>query len=663
MAEAGPVLSAHDYHIFQELARRGNHEEALELIKEGVKPLQKPPPPLDKIFLDGSFVYHSRLQFPPYVVSPSYVALQNKCLKVFEFLVTLCPSIISKLLPTALWVTYCYDSETLLHLACRDEAVEAIRFLLERGAAIEIQGCRVGTPLHLAAEHGRLVAIELLLDSGADLEARDSSGNTPLHMAVAWDKLATVQLLLKRGADLAATSHLGDDVFSIAISRYAGSVLEFLCKHDASPMFSSGRHAVSSPPPLLLLAAFSNRKKSISYLLDRLTALPECPPALRVDALLINACCGIFSTRSVAKFRDALRMKEDLQGSSLSKALPSASWYGGKLEVQTVQEWDKMEGVRAHEFYLQRCIILERCLGNNHHIVYEYMVWFIDYCIGGYIEPDYFSKLQLRLLDMFISREQLKLKYCINTLFQVQQLVDMAKKCIIRGMHREWIGHMLKGLEVFTKMRERHDSCTFFKASPTCDTDSLIWFTEAILDLFLAWILSHRQGAMGNRPLSKETHFQELVDRFVRLCHTSLMGRGVFSLSWPHVSDKESQTSLLILLKALLQSEALSYVNMPDPQTGVRPLHKAFHTLGSDGAVLMLSHGAHLDSVSRKGDCFIPGRAHTTALSSDSELPSLHYPLPLLCQCSWAVLKEKIPYHQLGLPSRIKDYIALHETP
>lgn len=654
------VMSFSDYNKLREYTRLHNHAKALELVKKAVKPRRSTDtPPRSEIYLDGSFTSEAT-DYRTHVISPLYISLQNQSFDVFKHLLSLCPILVDQLLPTIApsSVAYCYDSETLLHLACRKELVNIIEYLLKSGANTEIQGCRIGTPLHIAAEHGRLSAIELLLDSRANIEARDCSGNTPLHLAVAWDMLAAVHLLLDRGADINATSYFGDDVFSIAISRCAENVLTYLCDRDTSKVFSSpgvspASNIPPSPPPLLLLAA-SSKKKSISVIFNQLIELPKCPPTLKVDALLINACCGLFSTNSTNQFKRALKMKQDL---GQCDVLPSRPWYGGHTEVQSVEEMP----VQALYFYLQSCIILDRCLGRDHPLVYQRMVWLIDYSA---LELDFISKLRLRCLDMFITRECLKLDYCSATPFQAQQLIDL-KKYVTLDIYEEWIRQMLKGIEVFITMRERHSTCAFFKISPISFTDPFVRLIETMLKLFHAWISGEEfyQETIANIGL---TQFRDLVDKFVCLCNSTLKDESIFNVTWPNAEDTKSRNSLKFLLVTLLHSEAVSCINTPNMYTGVRPLHKAFRVLGSEGAVLMLSHGAHLDVSSRYRATFIPGKFPALTLmdaACDSELSSLiSSPLPLLCQCSWAILGYDIPYRQLNLPSRIKDYIALHDT-
>ena len=73
---------------------------------------------------------------------------------------------------------------TVLHGAANSGSVDAVRWLLDRGANVNARGRMGRTPLHLAMERNSSTRIgELLLERGAELEARDDLGMTPLDVA------------------------------------------------------------------------------------------------------------------------------------------------------------------------------------------------------------------------------------------------------------------------------------------------------------------------------------------------------------------------------------------------------------------------------------------------------------------------------------------------
>ena len=650
--------------------------ESLELLRSALKRPTRPPLPRSEVYLDGRLTCSG-----DYVVSPLYISLQREWLDVFHYLLALCSATVNKLLPTVKVhdttdAVYCSNSETLLHLACRKELVEIIQDLLDRGASMKIKGCKVGTALHVAAEHGNLRAVELLLDSGADIEALDDSGNTPLLAAASKSASLSVRYLLHRGANIDAKSYCGHGFFTHATKC---SLMDLLEEHAFSYYNSS-----STPPPILQLAAIANKSFDyiLSLLVKRVAARPNCPPHLRVDTHLISASCSKFSLESVEMFKTALRLKQDLQAGSPA-VTPTSSWYGEYHEVSSVQEWEEMQP-GPQQYYLQGCLILERCLGSDHPIFYDHLFWLL------FFECNMSSKLCLKCLEMFVRREQMKLKYCKNAVFDVTAFNTLIGR--ISKPSFELCKVILKGFEVCVKLQERHTTCTFFKTDPTPHTAHSTFLMSTFLNCLQDWIvaddLHHKAALESEDSATVLTQFREAVKRFVELSHSALHGRSVFSVVWwPLCFSNETERILLVfILSTLLQTEAVSRINIPDPRRGVRPLHYFKGLLGKMGVTLLLSYGAHLDVASRRHPTLLPGRypLKTKTRKDDIDRPcssvvcwalqeaavvpdvpvdiQLSSPLPLLCQCSWAILREKIPYRQFYLPSQIKEYIALHET-
>jgi ankyrin repeat protein len=96
--------------------------------------------------------------------------------------------------------------KTALHLAAMKGRMEMFAPLR---AAVDAVDERGRTPLHDAANYAQLQAIKWLLDSGAALAAKDQEGNTPLHLTAGRFRIAASEQLLDSGADANTTNDNG----------------------------------------------------------------------------------------------------------------------------------------------------------------------------------------------------------------------------------------------------------------------------------------------------------------------------------------------------------------------------------------------------------------------------------------------------------------------
>ncbi|MES2523425.1 MAG: ankyrin repeat domain-containing protein [Gemmatimonadota bacterium] len=101
---------------------------------------------------------------------------------------------------------------TPLHLAARSGRADATKSLLDAGANVNAITTTGGaTALHFASSNGDAATITALLDKGAPVDAREGAwSQTPLMWAAAANRVAAVEALIKRGADIEATSKVED---------------------------------------------------------------------------------------------------------------------------------------------------------------------------------------------------------------------------------------------------------------------------------------------------------------------------------------------------------------------------------------------------------------------------------------------------------------------
>jgi ankyrin repeat protein len=112
---------------------------------------------------------------------------------------------------------------TPLHLAAREGKAAAVKALLAAGADVKATTSSGGTTaLHFAAAEGNADVVNALIDKGAVVDARESvSDQTPLMWAAAYDRLAALNALLAHKADFKATSKVVNVPMRDSVDRAA----------------------------------------------------------------------------------------------------------------------------------------------------------------------------------------------------------------------------------------------------------------------------------------------------------------------------------------------------------------------------------------------------------------------------------------------------------
>lgn len=87
------------------------------------------------------------------------------------------PAVLDRLARVGLAADAEVGGVSLLHAAAQNGAAEAMRWLLERGAAVNARDEDGATPLMHAALSGSVAAVKILLEYKADARLRDAAGN------------------------------------------------------------------------------------------------------------------------------------------------------------------------------------------------------------------------------------------------------------------------------------------------------------------------------------------------------------------------------------------------------------------------------------------------------------------------------------------------------
>src|SRR3954471_14275093 len=110
-------------------------------------------------------------------------------------------------------------------------SVQRMRLLHLAGANLNARAAN-GVPLFLAAGEGRLNAVRYLLDEGADVNLTGVNGSTALTEAAYYGHIAVIKELLLRGANVNASSIDGTPL-DIALTRNNVEVIGLLKHYGA----------------------------------------------------------------------------------------------------------------------------------------------------------------------------------------------------------------------------------------------------------------------------------------------------------------------------------------------------------------------------------------------------------------------------------------------
>ncbi|XP_069832397.1 ankyrin repeat domain-containing protein 53 isoform X2 [Dendropsophus ebraccatus] len=86
-----------------------------------------------------------------------------------------------------------------LHLVINQKSgrrvMPCLRYLLQRGADVNVRSKNLSTPLHRAASEGLEDCIAVLVEAGADVHAEDSQGNKPIDLCHLWCRRSSARYL------------------------------------------------------------------------------------------------------------------------------------------------------------------------------------------------------------------------------------------------------------------------------------------------------------------------------------------------------------------------------------------------------------------------------------------------------------------------------------
>jgi len=125
------------------------------------------------------------------------------------------------------------NGRTALTYAARRGHTDAVRFLINAGANVNVRDNRGETALMYAAFSGHTDIARLLIQAGANVNATDTRGRTPLMAAALEGHTDIARLLIQAGANVNATDTRGQPVLAYAWQRRHTDVLRLLIQAGA----------------------------------------------------------------------------------------------------------------------------------------------------------------------------------------------------------------------------------------------------------------------------------------------------------------------------------------------------------------------------------------------------------------------------------------------
>jgi ankyrin repeat protein len=144
----------------------------------------------------------------------------------------------------------------------------AVRYLLDNGAEVNLTNLDGDVPLIDAVMEGDVEIVSLLLERGAFVNACNGAGELPLGIAIQFNKPDAVEALLDAGADPFKTNYEGENAFD----QVADSAIEALLLKERSVQVyppAGTKYTVDELRRFLFYAIGGDCSDHVSYWLDQ----------------------------------------------------------------------------------------------------------------------------------------------------------------------------------------------------------------------------------------------------------------------------------------------------------------------------------------------------------------------------------------------------------
>jgi len=111
--------------------------------------------------------------------------------------------------------------------------LDQVKFLVERGADINVVDGYGHTPLMIASGYGKLDTIRYLVEQGADLHMKNYKGFNALLISAKYGEFDTMKYLVEQGAQLHEKNNKGDDAFLLCLRHNNLDMVKYLLDQGA----------------------------------------------------------------------------------------------------------------------------------------------------------------------------------------------------------------------------------------------------------------------------------------------------------------------------------------------------------------------------------------------------------------------------------------------
>lgn len=168
--------------------------------------------------------------------SPLLLCLNNKNLS--EYLKKYTSS--KKFLKDSFSKTNCKFSDIPLNFFAKIGNNQVIKYLIDKGADINLSSPKGITALQYAATEGCLETVKVLVNKGANINILNSDGNTALHFSTLDGHIAVIKYLINKKADVNIHNSSGKTALQCAdLERYP-EIVEVLVNKKEDLQYSSG---------------------------------------------------------------------------------------------------------------------------------------------------------------------------------------------------------------------------------------------------------------------------------------------------------------------------------------------------------------------------------------------------------------------------------------